>query len=465
MLTFRAAHGYCALGLSATLLLGPIGQHFRIDLYRCPVWPVWPVRLALCVSFLLCVGCLWFAWQKLLRLAEAGLLSLRFAAFSTVLWHGAALLSPPFLSDDPLFYLALGRALSVDPGAAGKSLVSVLGTADEVVRLLPPHWQQGQSAYQSGFHALAWLVQAVPGLSLSGRLTVYQAMSFAAVLGASALCARVVQRQGLSAAVGFSLVGLSPLAVLEATLSAHNDVWLLLCMAAFVFFRSASRRTAPVCLLLGLLIKLSALLPLMLLCAAWLQRNCARFLGSLSARMRLVLLFAAALAGFLLLLARLPAPVLWGLLGSPDAPWEMCTRSLECLPRAVLRYVFLRPDWSYAVGVVARFASGCWLLWVARPSQRASDLEAMAAGLFGYYLYFHGWAQTWYFLPLLPLQLHLGARPRRAFEALGFSGCGYYALALFRNCVTHPAQVALFELAEGLATVLPPTVILLRGRK
>ena len=33
--------------------------------------------------------------------------------------------------------------------------------------------------------------------------------------------------------------------------------------------------------------------------------------------------------------------------GSPTLPWDHCTRSLECLPRSILRYGFDRPDLSY----------------------------------------------------------------------------------------------------------------------
>ena len=60
------------------------------------------------------------------------------------------------------------------------------------------------------------------------------------------------------------------------------------------------------------------------------------------------------------------------------------------------------------------------------------------------------------------LRPFLPTKQGRALEVLAGSGCAYYALALYRNCLTEPWQVALCELAEGLFTIIPPTVVLLR---
>jgi hypothetical protein len=134
------------------------------------------------------------------------------------------------------------------------------------VRLLPIHWQQGTTAYQPGFHALTWLVEALPQLSIAGRLKVYQAVSGVVVLGTSLLAAAVAKRRGLAPGYGAALVGLSPLALLEATLSAHNDVWLMLLVALASWLGlHRSRHYRPLALLpllAGLLVKVSALLAL-----------------------------------------------------------------------------------------------------------------------------------------------------------------------------------------------------------
>ncbi len=451
------------LGLGGALLLMPVAQRFRIDQVRCDAWPPWPERLALCLLYLLCVLLLFVGWQRLLRLAASQAVSLRQVLGTVGLWHGALLLSPPFLSDDPLFYLAIGRVLHAPQGSLSQPILTVLGPHDDLVRLLPTHWQQGTTAYQPGFHALAWLVEALPQLSVAGRLKVYQALSGVLVLGTSILAAAVAKRRGLAPEYGAALVGLSPLALLEATLSAHNDVWLMLlvALAAWLGLHRFRPRSVTVALpllplLAGLLVKVSALLALFTWGVASLRPHLRqRPLGWLA--------LGTLLLGMGLGLTRwlhLDSQLLTVVLGSPDLPWDHCTRSLECLPRSILRYGLDRPDLSYRVGLLFRMVGGLWLLRVA---WRASDPAAATAfGLLSYYLYLHGWAQSWYLLSVLPLRPFLSQPRGRALEVLCGSGCAYYALALFRNCTTEPWQVALCELAEGLITVLPPTIVLLR---
>jgi hypothetical protein len=256
------------LGLGGALLLMPVAQRFRIDQVRCDAWPPWPERLR-CVSCIYCVCCCCLSvgsgccgWLSR-RLSRCG------KCWGTVgLWHGALLLSPPFLSDDPLFYLAIGRVLHTPQGSLSQPILSVLGPHDDVVRLLPTHWQQGTTAYQPGFHALAWLVEALPQLSVAGRLKVYQALSGVLVLERAFLRQRwqsdVVWHRNMAPRCRTVPAGL-----LEATLSAHNDVWLMLlvALAAWLGLHRFRPRSVTVALpllplLAGLLVKVSALLAL-----------------------------------------------------------------------------------------------------------------------------------------------------------------------------------------------------------
>ena len=446
-----------ALGFGGALLLWPVAQHFRIDSVRCDAWPPWPERLGLCLLFLLAVALLLVGWQRLLRLSLAGALSQRQILLTMLLWHGAVLLLPPFLSDDPLFYLAIGRVLHTPHGSLLRPLREVLASDDPVLRLLPEHWQLGTTAYQSGFHALAWLIEAIPGLPWPARLRVYQAVSLLVVALSSTLSAAVSRRMGRPAAWGAVLVGLSPLTLLEGTLSAHNDVWLMLLLglAAWLWL-SRYRTVALLPLLLGLMVKLSALLPLFTWGLSWLRPRLRSRPLPLLALMSLLL----GVGLWLLRLTHHDGPMSSVLFGSADAAWDHCTRSLECLPRAILRYGFERPDLSYRVGIAFRLLGALWLVWVAW--QAAGPLAATVWGLFSYYLYLHGWAQSWYLLAVLPLRPFLSETRGRALEVLCGSGCAYYALALFRNCLTAPWQVALCELVEGLITILPPTYVLLR---
>jgi len=449
------------LGLVAIALLWPVAQHFRIDQVRCDSWPAPLVRLGLCLLYLLAVGLLFFVWQRLLQKSESGVFSFRHALFTAVGWHGAALFCPPFLSDDPLFYLAIGRVLHAQHPSLHAPLVDVLGPGDAVVRLLPLHWQAGTSAYQAGFHALAWLVESLPGLSIGGRLTVYQSLSALVALVTTLVCARLAVRCGKPAAYGATLFGLSPLVLLEGTLSAHNDVWLACLLALSALAWLSSRRVlCRLGLLLGLLVKLSAMLPLLTMTLS----HAVPFVRRHKRWIALCLVLGLTVLAFLWRFFP-PFPQLKGhltsvLFGSPDLPWDHCTRSIECLPRSILRYGLDRPDWSYRVGVAFRLLGGLWLVRVACADK--NPLSATAWGLLSYYLFWHGWAQTWYFLPVLPLRLFLSKPRGRALEVLCGSGCGYYALALYRNCTTEPWQVAVCELLEGLATVLPPALCLCR---
>ncbi len=435
----------------------PVAGHFRIDLVRCEAWPPWPQRLGLCLLYLLGTMLLFGSWQRLLRLAQSGKLSSRKTWLTITLWHSAILLSRPFLSDDPLFYVAIGRVLHASHGSLLRPLVDVLGPKDEVLRLMPEHWQRGTSAYQYGFHGLAWLVEAVPGLSVAGRIAAYQVISLGVVLSTCIVSSAISRRRGQPAAYGAALIGLCPLTVLEGTLSAHNDVWLMLltALAAWLWL-GRYRWTALLPLLAGLLVKLSALLALTTF-----------GLTAIKPHLRIRPLTLMGLGASLLLLAvvalrwlHFDGQVVSVVFGSPTLPWDHCTRSLECLPRSILRYGFDRPDLSYVVGIGFRIAGGLWLLRIAWRYQNPA--AATAWGLLTYYLYLHGWAQSWYFLSVLPLAPFLSVRHARVLEVLCGSACAYYALALFRNCLTEPWQVALCELVECLITTLPPTVVLLR---
>lgn len=446
-----------ALGLLGVILLIPVAQHFRIDLVRCESWPPVSARIILCALYLLCVGLLFVSWQLLLKLAQEDALSPRRALGICVLFHGALLLSPPFLSDDPLFYLAIGKVLHTPGGSLDRPLLDVLGPQDALLQLLPSHWQHGTTAYQSGFHALLWLVESAASLSIAGKLTLYQLSSLCAVLLSAWLASHTAQRCKKPAAYGLIFVGLCPLSLLEGTLSAHNDVWLMLLvsLAAWLYVsRQNYRLVALLPLALGLFVKLSALLPVATVGLSLLRRRIRPWL-----LLALTLLAAVTTLGLLRAL-HLEGRLVSVVLGSPSLAWDHCTRSLECLPRSILRYGFDRPDLSYRVGIAFQLVGGLWLLAVS--FRKEHPLTATAWGLLVYYLYLHGWAQSWYFLAIVPLRPFLPTKQGRALEVLAGSGCAYYSLALYRNCLTEPWQVALCELAEGLFTIVPPTVVLLR---
>src|SRR5262249_40301755 len=141
---------------------------------------------------------------------------------------------------------------------------------------------------------------------------------------------------------------------------------------------------------------------------------------------------------------------------------DHCSRSLECLPRALLRFGFAAPVAAWCVGLAFRAAAAIALVVIAR---RSRGLAAAANGLFLYYLYLHAYLQTWYLLSLLPrARFADGDWPPALRVFLGASVL-YYAVRIPFNCDLSPPVVALKELAEGLIVLTPPTVALLRARR
>lgn len=382
-----------------------------------------------------------------------------------LLIHAIVLVGPPFLSDDVLFYAALGRALFAQPDSAALPLCSMLGTADPFVAILDAHWRCSVSSYLPGFHLLARIVGGFGGANLALHLRLYQALAGLAILGAAALTAATLVGTKHRPAYGAALVALSPLSLIEGTMNAHNDAFLALACALFVF--AVRRKIAGLALsslALGLLVKLSGLL----LAGLYVTQRILRWLRPRLPTLWRLTPFGLAVALFvgLLLLALWPSalPGLSGLIGSPKAPWEYCTRSIECVPRAILRWGLQLPTAAWAVGLGFRFASGLWLIYAAWRSQERL-LPWLATALLVYYLYLHAWSQSWYLLPLLPLLPWAEGATFRALRCVSISGCAYYALVLIGNCFRAELAVALTDLVQGLVVVVPPSVLLVRGWK
>jgi hypothetical protein len=152
-----------------------------------------------------------------------------------------------------------------------------------------------------------------------------------------------------------------------------------------------------------------------------------------------------------------------GLIGSPLAKYEYCTRSIECLPRALLRWVFHLPTVAWLVGLGFRLLGGGFLLSIA---WRREDplLGRLGLGLLIYYLYLHSWSQSWYFLSLLPLIPWAKPQHQPAMLIVCVSACAYYALVLIGNCFAADLPLAVTDLVEGLVVVVPPSISLWRRR-
>jgi hypothetical protein len=303
--------------------------------------------------------------------------------------------------------------------------------------LLDPGWRAGTSAYMAGWNWLCAAVSAISGGSVLLALKLFQLVAMAAILGAAALTGLAARgREAGADARAAALVAFCPLAITEATQSAHNDALLALAAGAFAFLVARGRRASgAVALASAIAVKANAVMALGVTLAEWLFER-ARWATPRRVLVAALVLAALSLAALLLLAPRMPAlTALVYQLGSPGDAFERCTRSWECLPRAFLRYVF---DWrvaAWGVGLAFRAGSVVWLLYAAaRGAEAKSPIAWLAKALFVYYLFLHGFQQSWYLLGWLPLLPFAHAHLRPAMKLHLLASAAYYPIFLYISC-------------------------------
>ncbi len=443
-----------ALALVGTGALVAIAARYHLDRTLCAAWPPYATGAAYGALYLAALVALVLAWRA------------RPAGWVAGPAHAAALLAVPFLSSDPLMYAAVGRALA--GGAAATTSVRVaLGADHPFLAPLPLAWRDGTSAYGPLWNLVAAAIGRLAGDDLALALRLHQGLAMAAILLAAGIVAPLRPR-------AFAVVALCPLAIVEGTIGAHNDALLMpLAAGAIRAWLGGRRALAMACLAAGLLWKASAALLLLPALAA----IALAALPSDRARKRaLAGLVALALVGLaaLPLLAGGPLDAVARLVGRPDVPFDHCTRSIECLPRVLFRFVLHAPTAAWATGLCFRGLGILWLGWTALTAARAADdpdpaapIAALARGLFVYFLLLHGWAQSWYLLPLLPalpLLVEGIEGVARAIRLYLVTAVAYYAVVLPMSCLSDPVLVAVSDLAEAAITILPPAYLLLRRR-
>ena len=438
-------------GLVGAGLIVLVAGRFALHVVLCSAWPTLAVGFTFAAIYTVAIGLLAFAWHRIPAIAVAAV-------------HGVALLASPFLSSDPLMYAAVGKALSIGASVT-TGLSDALGAGHPFLVPLPPAWRAGTSAYGPAWNHLAGWLGAIASDDLALGLRLHQAVACVALL-LGAWIVSLSRDRDRSAA--FVLVAACPLAILEATVGAHNDSLLIPLVAAALWAWSKRWPFLSVALLAcGLVIKASALLlvgPVVL----------TMMLAKLPSRpARIVLLVACCGLGFVALfafgaLAIGPLDAVARIVGSPNDPFDHCTRSLECLPRVVLRFVAHAPFASWVTGIVFRVVGMAWIAYTALRAAEAPREEAvswLARGLYFYFLILHGWAQSWYLLPLLPTLPFLveDSRWAPAIRLYLVTGVLYYALVLPMSCLDNPVLIAVSDLVEAMITVFPPTYLLLRS--
>jgi hypothetical protein len=432
-------------------LLVVVSARYRLDRTLCAAWPPRAVGFAYAAVYFAAIFALSWAWRRT-RVPWVALAA-----------HAIAIFAAPFLSSDPLMYAAIGRALAGGASAA-TPLATALGADHPFLTPLPEAWRMGTSAYGPTWNLLASTIGHWAGGDLALALRLHQL----AAAGAMALAALVSARTfGRSA---FALVLLCPLAIVEATVGAHNDALLApLVAAGLAFYLRGSEARALFALLLAVPLKASAAV---FFGPAALAMALGRFALPRTRRLvtGLVVVLGIASLALLPLLAGGPLDAISRLVERPDVPFDHCTRSLECLPRVLFRFVLHLPTAAWATGLVFRGLGIAWLGWCAlRSSESSSREEAarwLAAGLFVYFLVLHGWAQSWYLLPIVPA-LPLFEKDTRFGPGLRLytiTAVAYYGLVLPMSCLTDPITIAVSDLIEASITFFPPVVLLLRSR-
>jgi len=474
----------------AALLYVPAG-YYHIARIECSQSPSAIQHVIACTAYLLAIALLTAGWKAVLRATASPRqrpsgppLGLGAVLLLGSAVHLLALIGLPFLSSDPLFYAALGRAAERFHAPAYARLCDTLPPSDPFFTFLLPNWRCGTNPYGPGWSSLTALIAHLGGDSLPYQLRLYQLLGLLAMVGTAALTGLAAQaslpsgKTGNRGAWAAALVLFSPLAIIEGTASAHNDAFLALTAAGCALCIAHRRHgLAGLALLSGLLIKISALILggfyLLWQPMQWIRRH-PRWVWPLTLALLLALVGTAAVGWtFWPLLRPLTIAGAYHLVGSPDDPLCHCTRSVECLPRAFLHFVLHVPTVSWGIGLAFRGFAALWLFWATyRGTQLASGalspLRWAAIFLLFYYLYLHGYMQSWYFLSLLPLLPYLPDRLLRPAQVLCVSAVAYYVFYIPVHCAFSPATpvlVALSEVAQALTVIAPPTVALLQDRQ
>ena len=435
-----------------------VAARYRLDRTLCEAWPARATGFGYGAIYLGAIAALSYAWRRV------GLG--RSTVFVVLATHAIALLAAPFLSSDALMYAAIGRALG-GGASASTPLATALGENHPFLIALPQAWRTGTSAYGPAWNALAALIGRIAGDELGLALRLHQLAATASVLLGAWITARAVApgRRMLA----FVLVALCPLALVEATVNAHNDALLVPLVAGALLAWTRGRAPLAMAILaLGLVIKASMLIVLGPVALTGL-------LVLLPQRRQRVLALCSLLGlgvlglGALSFLHDGPLDALARIVGRPEVDHDHCTRSLECLPRVLFRFVAHMPTAAWVTGLVFRVIGMAWLgLSALRAAEapRAQRVGVLAWALFCYFLVLHGWAQSWYLLPLLPALPFLAdeARHAPAIRVYLVSAVVYYALVLPYSCLSNPLTIALSDLIEAAITVFPPVVVLLRRR-
>ena len=195
-------------------------------------------------------------------------ISMRLVFLLAIAFHVLVLTLPLLFSRDVYSYAYYGRIWSTY-GANPYVLTPEDFPLNSLWHLTWPGWRGTPSVYGPLF---TWVSVLMTGAtkSLQSLITGFQVLAAAASIGTMVIVARLVQRVRPERAVfAVAVIGLNPIVVYHAVGGGHNDMLVALFVAAAVSFLFARRELASaVCLGLGMSVKASAVVPLILLLVA-----------------------------------------------------------------------------------------------------------------------------------------------------------------------------------------------------
>ena len=209
-----------------------------------------------------------FGFLLILREAWHGRISMRLVFVLAIAFHVLVLTLPLLFSRDVYSYAYYGRIASTYGGNP-----YVLTPKDfpynSLWHLTWPGWRATPSVYGPLF---TWVSVAMTGVVRSVHSTIrgFQILAALSSIGTMVVIARLVQRVRPQRAVfAVAVIGLNPIVVFHAVGGGHNDMLVALFVAGAVSFLFARRELASaICLGLGMSVKVSAVIPLVLLLVA-----------------------------------------------------------------------------------------------------------------------------------------------------------------------------------------------------
>ena len=185
----------------------------------------------------------------------AGDLSLRALILAIVALDLLVLLGPPLISTDVFSYQAyarMGADYGVNPYLNGPHAIAL----DHIFPYIGADWSYIPSAYGPIFTVFSY---ALAGLSIAGSVLAYKAIAVVAGLGIVAIVWQCARLREVDPKRAIALVGLNPLLIVYGIGGGHNDLLMLLGMAAAMWaFLAGRRRRSGALVIVAIGIKLTA---------------------------------------------------------------------------------------------------------------------------------------------------------------------------------------------------------------